>query len=212
MIAVLLASMATVSPQMQIEGRYTARSGQTTFFTEQLSFDGTTLTTDLELPSRSMRFEGITVYEGDLDPRMLEFNVLNSGTGDVIQEISFQFKPDSVTWRGSGQQGTVEVQKPRGMLFNPVFGHTAVILLRAFRQEESRAPNVILQNVNVVSMEITFASERSGSVNVAGTVMQFELNEQGWVDRSPCSRAGSRHHIRGGCGTGAVSCTRCDRE
>ena len=181
MISILLASIATVSPQMQIEGQYVARVGQTVLFTEQVTFDGTTLTTDLELPSRQMRFEGVTVYERDLDPQMLEFNILNSQTGDVIQEVSFRFSPDSVAWTGSGQSGTVQVTRPRGMLFNPVFGHTAVILLQGVRDEAARTPNVMLESVNLIPMEITFTDENNGSVNIATTTMQFRLNDDGWL-------------------------------
>ena len=96
-LAVLAWWSSSLAQAQARDGAYVARRAGAVITRERYRFDGTALTTEVEILQRGMRLEARTEYAATLAPRRYQVAVRAASSATVLQDLSATFG-DSVRW------------------------------------------------------------------------------------------------------------------
>jgi len=171
-------------------GGYVMSQGAIEVTRETFGFDGTTLSDTVDFPSRGIRMESVARYAIDYSPLSYEL-MLYSGSGETpVQQVDVSFTETSASWSTRTEfgdsTGVTPLEGPYAFLQNLVFAHLAVVLLQYDHEAAgNQTLNVWMpEQAAVLPMEIEFTSGTDGTVSIAGTLMNVEVDAAGWLRRA----------------------------
>lgn len=179
-----------VQAQLGQTGMYVASQGAVEVSRESYDFDGTTLADTVDFPSRGIRMESVASYDRYLSPVSYALDLFRGIGDEPVQRVNVAFDEAEAVWSTQTElgdsSGVTQLDSPYAFMQNLVFAHLAVVLLKYDHTEGGE------QNLNVwmpeqastLTMAIEFTTESEGSVEIAGTVMNVEVDSSGWLRRA----------------------------
>jgi hypothetical protein len=171
-------------------GGYVMLQGSIEVTHETYAFDGTTLSDTLEIPSRGIRMESVARYGRAYAPVSYQLELFRTSGKVPVQDVNVSFGDTAAVWSTHTEMGdsagVSPVEGAYAFMQNLVFAHLAVVLLKydhVVGGTQSLDVWVPEQGA-VLNMEITFTSSTSGTVEIAGTVMNVEVDDTGWLRRA----------------------------
>jgi hypothetical protein len=171
-------------------GAYVMLQGPVEVTRETYVFDGTTLSDTVDFPARGIRMEGVARYDDEYSPVSYALELF-SASGEVpVQEVNVSFADTAAVWSTHTElgdsAGVSPIEGPYAFMQNLVFAHLAVVLLKYDHASGgTQSLDVWMpEQAAVLNMEITFTSSTSGTVEIAGTVMNVEVDDTGWLRRA----------------------------
>lgn len=190
LVAVALLLATTLQAQRDHSGTYVVSQGTVEVTRETYGFDGTTLSDTVEIPSRGIRMESVASYDSDYSPVSYELDLFRGATEVPVQRVSVLFGDTAAVWSTHTElgdsTGVTSLDGPYAFMQNLVFAHLAVVLLKYDHSAGgSQSLNVWMpEQPATLSMAIEFNSNAEGTVEIAGTVMNVEVDEGGWLSRA----------------------------
>jgi pimeloyl-ACP methyl ester carboxylesterase len=177
-----------IAAQTAHSGAYTVKQGDTEVSREHYHFDGSVLTDTLDLTARGLRLVTEMVLSGSGAPVRYLSDVVNLATADEMQGLEVSFSDSVVDWTVTGAgatSGSTAIARPFVMMQNPAFAHLALALLRLdpAARDTQRLNMWIPEGAVVVELEVEFETPNSGGASIAGTLMEFETGDDGWIRR-----------------------------
>ena len=166
-------------------GAYVARRAGAVITRERYRFDGTALTTEVEILQRGMRLEARTEYAATLAPRRYQVAVRAASSATVLQDLSATFG-DSVRWTlragGATRSGSSRITRPYGMFQNLLFSQLAVMLLRYDRGAGGvQVLDVWLPEGSHVGQLRMALKGDTGHVELGGVNFAVTTDPSGWL-------------------------------
>lgn len=189
-LAIALLIPSTAEAQRIETGTYVMSQGAVEVTHEIYDYDGATLADTVDFPSRGIRMESLARYATDHTPISYELN-LYSGTNEVpVQRVDVSFTDTAANWwthtELGDSSGVTPLEGPYAFMQNLVFAHLAVVLLQYDHEAAgNQTLNVWMpEQATVLPMTIGFTTSTAGTVTIAGTVMNVEVDESGWLRRA----------------------------
>jgi len=169
-------------------GAYTVMQGDTEVSRERYLFDGSALSDTVDLTARGLRLVTEMIVDTSGVPLQYRSDVLNLATGNEIQGLEVSFSDSVVEWTVTGAgatSGSTPISRPFTMMQNPAFAHLALALLRTdtAEQEAQRLHMWVPEGAVVVELVVDYQTANTGTAMIAGTSMEFETDEDGWLKR-----------------------------
>lgn len=186
-LAVALFLCGSVEAQRVEIGTYVMSQGTTEVSRERYRFDGTTLADTVEFPSRGVRMETVASYDGLYTPVSYVLDLFRGTGQDPVQRVNVAFDDTAAVWSTQTElgdnSGVTQLDGPYTFMQNLVFAHLAVVLLKYDhgRGGEQHLHVWMPEQAATFDMNIEFTSRTTGTVAVAGTVMNVEVDEDGWL-------------------------------
>jgi hypothetical protein len=171
-------------------GTYVMTQGATEVTRENYRFDGTMLADTVEFPSRAVRMESIASYDGAFSPVSYALDLFRGTGAEPVQRVNVVFDDTAAVWSTQTEMGdsdgVTQLEGSYAFMQNLVFAHLAVVLLKYDHERGGeQSLNVWMpEQAATVSMAIEFNSSTEGRVEIAGTVMSVEIDENGWLRRA----------------------------
>ena len=178
---------AALQAQRVEVGGYVMLQGPIEVTHEAYGFDGTTLADTLDFPSRGIRMESVARYDADYSPVSYELELFRHSGEVPVQEVSVSFGDTGAVWQTRTElgdsTGVTQLEGSYAFMQNLVFAHLAVVLLKYDHSRGgTQSLNVWMpEQASLVNMEITFASSTNGTVEIARTAMNVEVDDTGWL-------------------------------
>lgn len=188
--AAILLFPTILQAQLSERGTFVMFQGQQEVLTESYSFDGTTLTDTVDFLARGIRMESVSQYDADFTPTSYELDLYRDGNEIPVQYVGVQFNDTAAVWSTRTQlgdsTGVTLLDDPFVFMQNLVFAHLAVVLLKYDHGAGGdQSLNVWMpEQAAVLPMRISFTSPTIGNVEIAGTAMNVEVDESGWLRRA----------------------------
>jgi hypothetical protein len=186
-LALLSFLPAALLAQRVERGGYIMLQGPVEVTHETYGFDGTTLSDTVDFPARGIRMESIARYDGEYSPVSYVLDLF-SGSDDVpVQQVVVSFDDTAAVWSTHTElgdsTGVTRLERPYAFMQNLVFAQLAVVLLRYdhARGGTQRLNVWMPEQAASLNLEITFTSTTSGNVQIAGTAMNVEVDDDGWL-------------------------------
>jgi hypothetical protein len=157
---------------------------------ETYNFDGTTLRDTVEFPTRGIRMESLARYDSEQSPLSYVLELFADTSEEPIQRIHVSFNDTAAVWSTYTQlgdsSGVTQLDAPYVFMQNLVFAQLAVVLLK---YDHATGGNQTLdvwlpEQANALTLEIGFTSDTHGTVEIAGTLMNVEVDDSGWLRRA----------------------------
>jgi hypothetical protein len=171
-------------------GAYVMLQGSIEVTHETYDFDGTTLSDTLEFPARGIRMESVARYGVEYSPVSYELELFRTSGEVPVQEVHVSFGDTAAVWSTHTEMGdsagVSPTEGPYAFMQNLVFAHLAVVLLKYDHvMGGTQSLDVWMpEQAAVLNMEVTFTSPTTGTVEIAGTVMNVEVDGTGWLRRA----------------------------
>ena len=182
-----LFSSVTVQAQLVRTGTYVMHQGTVEVTRETYSFDGATLADTVDFPSRGIRMESVARYDDAQLPISYALQVFRGQAEVPVQRVNVTFGDTAAVWSTHTElgdsTGVTPLDGPCGFMQNLVFAHLAVALLNYDHVAggEQTLDVWIAEQAAVLNMAIEFISSTEGTVNIGGTLMNVEVDEDGWL-------------------------------
>jgi hypothetical protein len=157
---------------------------------ENYRFDGTTLADTVDFPSRAVRLESIASYDGAFSPVSYALDLFRGTGAEPVQRVNVAFDDTAAVWSTQTElgdsDGVTQLEGSYAFMQNLVFAHLAVVLLK-YDHERGGAQSLKVwmpEQAATMSMVIEFATSTQGTVEIAGTTMNVEVDETGWLRRA----------------------------
>ena len=189
-LATALLFATTVQAQQVRSGTYLMSQGTVEVTRETYGFDGATLADTVDFPTRGIRMESTASYDENYSPISYALDLFRGSAEVPVQRVDVTFDDTAAVWSTHTEvgdsTGTTALEGPYAFMQNLVFAHLAVILLK---YDHAKGGDQTLdvwmpEQESAVSMTIEFTSGTEGTVEIAGTVMNVEIDEGGWLTRA----------------------------
>jgi hypothetical protein len=171
-------------------GTYVMYQGGAEVTRESFSFDGATLTDTVRLLTRGIRLESVARYDAQHSPESYLLLLYEDSLELPVQQVDVTFSDTAAIWSTHAatgdSSGVARLDGPVAFMQNLVFAHLAVVLLKYDHAVGgTQTLDVWMpEGGAALIMQIEFASGRDGTVDFAGTTMNVEVDETGWLRRA----------------------------
>ena len=179
-----------VEAQRVESGTYVMSQGVAEVSRESYWFDGTTLADTVEFPTRGIRMESVASYDRSYSPVSYALDLFTSTAAEPVQRVDVAFDDTAAVWSSQTElgdsSGVTRLEGPYAFMQNLVFAHLAVVLLK-YDHEEAGSQNIDVwmpEQAATLNVAIEFSSNTEGTVEIAGTVMNVEVDDSGWLRRA----------------------------
>ena len=183
-----------VSAELQAQrvetGMYVMYQGETEVTREIYDFDGTTLTNTVDFATRGIRMESVARYDAEYTPDSYVLEIFRDSGEVPVQQVSVMFSDTAANWSTHtplvDSTGVTQLDGRYAFMQNLVFAHLAVVLLK-YDHERGGTQSLDVwmpEQAALLNMEIEFTSSARGLVEFAGTVMNVEVDDSGWLRRA----------------------------
>ena len=186
-ISLVVTLPVVLQAQRVEEGVYVMSQGAVEVTRESYRFDGTMLADTVDFPLRGLRLESVAEFDAEYSPVSYTLDLYRGGGDEPAQVVNVSFADTAAAWSTSSElgdsSGVTPLQGPYAFMQNLVFGHLAVALLKYDHDVGGpQSLNVwIPEQSEVMEMTIDFNSDTQGTVEIAGTVMNVQIDENGWL-------------------------------